>query len=342
MKILNVLVLLTAAAFAGYYPTAKIAKHSHKTATDGGIINSPTFTGTETVPKIQTSTFSVSGPSTFTGTAYFTEAITVNNNINMTGNFKLNGITLADSAWQSAVVSAPGTWSVPATSSMVFVSLCGGGGAGGGATVNSGAGGGASGAVLMMVPVMATHTANIAVSAIGAAGAGGSNADGGAGGNTTITYSDLNGISHTLTAMGGAGGYKAGNGGRNFWVGTSTFTAPSGSSSGGSIGSNGVANSFGNVFWADGGGGGSIVNTVAGNGGGFIGGAGAGPTASRPSGGGGGTGILGFGVGGAGSSTGAGSAATGNCNGGGGAAYSTSAGGNGSAGIVVFHWVGPP
>jgi len=243
------------------------------------------------------------------------------------GQIFVDGYALADSAWQSTMVYVSGSWQVPATSSMVYVSMCGAGGGGAGGNLGRGGGGGA-GETWFRVPINVGHGAVITIT-IGAGGSGGSASTGGTDGSTTtISWTALNGVSRSLSAAGGEGATWTGlpNGGPGGcgnhaemcrFPGTPNVTSTTtylGYWFPGASGAN-TAGIGGSSWWipggagGDGGGGGSSFWDYGGNGGVVSTGSPGGKCAG----------------GGGGSGAGAGHA-----------------GANGGSGMVVFDWIGPP
>lgn len=242
---------------------------------------------------------------------------TVDNNTTDPDGASPSGWARADYFGGKSIFTGPGTFTVPAGVTQIWVSACAGGGGGAGGGDNSagqssnvgggGGGGGGAGQSIQRFPFTVTPGQSISISiggggSGGAGGAGGNAGDGGAGGNTVI------GSLVTLTA--GSGG---GHGLR-----------PTANSvgSGGAAGAGGAGYPYGG-FGVDG--------NYAGNGG---------QGASSPFGGGGGAGRAGVGAGIAGN----GASGYGSGGGGGGAGYASAtqangaAGGPGAPGIVIIEW----
>lgn len=210
-----------------------------------------------------------------------------------------------------------GTWTKPATGTLVYVRLWGAGGSGGGGDGGGAiAGGGGGGAYREFWALFGFFSATYSVT-IGAGGASVSNSNGNTGGT-----SSFGGI---LAAYGGAGGLNGGNGGG----GAGLYQSGS-SSTGGLVGggagdtSGGGPGGYATDMWGGGGGGG-------GNGGGS---GGAGGTAGNGGGGGGGGNFGGSpGAGGISQTSGSGGAGTQNGNATAGSTPSGGGGGNFTAGV---------
>ena len=237
-------------------------------------INSPVFTGEPEAPTPASGDSSTN----IATTAFVQEAITAEfagSPTTTTQPAHTNNTTVATTAyvgteiqdaWNMAVISNSGSWSVPTGVENIKVRLWGSGGGGGGGTTGGSAGsGGGAGAYLEGILSVGTNTSLAIV--IGAGGSGG-------GANTAGTA----GSSSTIAALGltaGSGGGGAANGGSPGAGGTASGTtySQSGTEGGLTLG-NGIAGtggaifgssiSFGSGIFPGGGGGGGNIN-AAGN-----------------------------------------------------------------------------
>jgi hypothetical protein len=240
-------------------------------------INSPVFTGQPEAPTPASGDSSTN----IATTAFVQEAITAEfagSPTTTTQPAHTNNTTVATTAyvgteiqdaWNMAVISNSGSWSVPIGVENIKVRLWGAGGGGGGGTTGGSAGsGGGAGAYLEGILSVGTNTS--LTIAIGSGGsAGGANAAGSSGGSSTIAALGL-------TAGGGGGG--AANGGSPGSGGSSSGATLnlSGSEGGVTLGNGiqgfGGAPNFGSISagagaYPAGGGAGGVING-AGNAGG--------------------------------------------------------------------------
>jgi hypothetical protein len=190
------------------------------------------------------------------------------------GQFLTSGGPGAGVSWTTAaaggfsnmtVFTSPGTFTTPATTTRIKVTVVGGGG-GGGTGGSSGAGGGGGGAAIYVGPVAASSPFAVTVGAGGTVSPFPSN--GGTGGTSSFAAlaSATGGvgggnISPSAPILGGVGG--AGSAGTLQFRGGggTTATVPAGNSSGGPsyLGGGGVGNGVGGNYGGGGGGGSSSI-----------------------------------------------------------------------------------
>ncbi len=242
---------------------------------------------------------------------------------------------------QSQTFTSSGTWSRPAGTTLVWVTMVGGGGGGGGGEASGagGGGGGGGGATVWRKPVTVSGDVTVTVGSAGSAGGG--NTNGGDGSSSSF------GSESAPAGSLGYGGTDPENGGAGGGIVTAVTSGTSGVGGAGGTQNGTIDGSAGTAagWYIGGGGGGTGVGTSQGTAGygGAVGIYKGGDRGGSGNGMGGGGGATMFGVGangdtdgGAGGSGAAGAANTGA---GGGGGSGNSAGGAGGSGTVIVEWI---